>query len=189
MQPTSIVSVTLCTTSCWITIIIVYKCIWVISLNVRQSCVSLMFILAMKVLMPVTQYWQEQIQIQWSDFFVNANRLLVYVVYINIASMFTLLYGVCVNPGHSLWEKADHISQFSLLPLLACLVKVRYVSFSEGNTTAGGHNQAALKFIAALVFNQVWSATKTTEIEPHSSLLMSHIHEGNANISQVFPPF
>lgn len=29
------------------------------------------------------------------------------------------------------------------------------VSFSRGDMTAGGHDQAALKFIAALVFNQV----------------------------------
>lgn len=156
-----------------------------ISLNVLHSCLSLMFILAMKVLMPILQYWQEEIQ--WTDFFVckNANGQLVCVVYINIVSMFALLY-VCVLIQVILCEKRQgHISQFSLS---LRLVTVRYV-FSEGKMTAGGHDQAALKCIAALVFNQVWRATKTTEIEPHSSLLMSHIHEEKCKYFSSFPPF
>lgn len=46
-----------------------------------------------------------------------------------------------------------------------------------GNMTAGGHQQLALRFIAALVLNQMSEITKTTGGQPHCSLLMPYIQK------------
>lgn len=104
------------------TVILIYKLMHLISLTVRQSCVSLMLILAKKVLMPIILYWQEEIQ--WIDFFVfkNTNRLSLCrsrTHNINLYTIFCVF--VCVNPGHPLrqirllnWKGRSH---YSVLPL------------------------------------------------------------------------